>query len=144
VTAIVRTNKLRSRNQIRIGQRLKIPQRGGAAGATTVAAKGTQPKSLRYTVVRGDSLWKLASRFGTTVDRIKVDNGLRNNQLAIGQTLKIETGSPARSGRYTVRSGDTIGRIAQTQHVSINSILQSNGLTRLSTVYPGQVLTVPD
>jgi membrane-bound lytic murein transglycosylase D len=142
VNAIVRANHLRSRNRIRIGQRLKIPQSGGSAAVVAAASGGAT--SMRYTVRRGDSLWKLASRYGTTVDRIKSDNGLRSGQLAIGQKLTIRTGIPAGSRTYTVRRGDTIGRIAQAQKVSINSILRSNGLSRSSTIYPGQVLLIPD
>jgi membrane-bound lytic murein transglycosylase D len=144
VTAIVRANHLRSRNRIRVGQRLKIPQRGGSTHASALAATGAQPKSLKYAVGRGDSLWKLASRYGTTVDRIKSDNGLRGDRLAVGQKLAIRTGNPAGSGSYTVRRGDTIGRIAQAKNVPIHSILRSNGLSRSSTIYPGQVLRIPD
>jgi LysM repeat protein len=48
------------------------------------------------------------------------------------------------SRRYTVRREDTIGRIAEAQNVPINSILRSNGLSRSSTIYPGQVLTISD
>jgi membrane-bound lytic murein transglycosylase D len=144
VTAIVRANHLRSRHRIRVGQRLKIRQRGGSTRAAAVAATGGQAASLKYTVGRGDSLWKLASRYGTTVDRIKRDNGLRGDRLAIGQKLTIKTGIRAGSRSYTVRRGDTIGRIAQAQKVPIGSILSTNGLSRSSTIYPGQVLRIPD
>jgi len=142
VNAIVRANHLRSRNQIRVGQRLKIPQRGGSA--PVVAAASGVATSQSYTVGRGDNLWKLASRFGTTVDRIKSDNRLRGDELTIGQRLAINTGSPVGSRSYTVRRGDTIGRIAQAQNVSLSSILRSNGLSSSSTIYPGQVLRIPD
>ena len=144
VSAIVRANRLRSRNQIRIGQRLRIPQRGGSTRASVVVATGGPAKSLKYTVGRGDSLWKLASRYGTTVERIKGDNGLRGDRLAIGQRLTINTGNATDSRSYTVRRGDTIGRIAKAEKVPIHSILSFNGLSRSSTIYPGQVLRIPD
>jgi membrane-bound lytic murein transglycosylase D len=144
VNAIVRVNHLRSRDRIRVGQLLKIPQRGGSTHVPSVVATGVQATSLKYTVGRGDSLWKLASRYGTTVDRIKSDNGLRGDRLVIGQKLTIKTGNPADSRSYTVSLGDTIGRIARTQNVPINSILSSNGLSRSSTIYPGQVLRIPN
>jgi len=142
VNAIVRANNLRSRNQIRVGARLKIPQRGGSAPVRIASndARG----SLQHTVRRGDSLWRLASRYGTTVDRIKVDNGLHGNRLAIGQKLRIETGKPAGSRSYTVRRGDTIGAIARNQNVSIRSILLANGLSLSSKIFPGQVIHFPD
>jgi LysM repeat protein len=92
----------------------------------------------------GDSLWKLASRYGTTVDRIKRENGLRGDQLAIGQRLKIETGPERRSRQYTVHRGDTIGRIARRHAVSVDAMLRANGLSRRSTIHPGQVLLLPE
>jgi membrane-bound lytic murein transglycosylase D len=142
VAAIARENNLRSRNRIRVGQRLKIPQRGGRAKVVR-AAPAKASASWRHTVRRGDSLWKLASHYGTTVDRIKRDNSLRSNQLAVGQRLKIETGPAAGARRYTVRSGDTIGRIAKRHAVSVDAMLRANGLSRRSTIHPGQVLHLP-
>jgi membrane-bound lytic murein transglycosylase D len=142
VTAIMRANSLSSRNRIREGQRLKIPQRGGATPA--VAAGPSGGSSLTHTVHRGDSLWKLASRYGSTVDRIKQDNGLRGNDLAIGQKLEIRSGHAANSRSYTVRPGDTIGRIAQAENVSISRLLSTNGLSPSSTIYPGQVIRLPN
>ena len=142
VTAIVRANHLRSRNRIRQGQRLKIPTRGGPAPARVASGGGAT--ALTHTVRRGDSLWRLASRYGTTVKRIKLDNRLRGDRLVIGQKLKIETGNRAVSRSYTVRRGDTIGRIAKAQNVPIDLILRANGLSRSSTIFPGQVIRFPE
>jgi membrane-bound lytic murein transglycosylase D len=142
VNAIVRANDLRSRNRIRVGQRLKILQRGNWTSAR--ATTGVAGTSLTHTVRQGDSLWRLASRYGTTVDRIKANNQLRGNRLAIGQKLGIETRNRAGSRSYTVRRGDTIGRIARTQNVPLDSILLANGLSRSSTIYPGQVIRFTD
>ncbi len=142
VNAIVKANRLRSRHRISIGQRLKIPQRGG--GTPAVSANRAPAASQRHTVRQGDSLWSLASHYGTTVDRIKADNGLRGDQLAVGQRLLIETGVRAGSRSYTVRRGDTIDRIAKAQNVPIDQVLLANGLSRSSTIYPGQVIHFPD
>jgi membrane-bound lytic murein transglycosylase D len=141
VSTIMRANHLRSRNRIREGQRLKIPQRGGSAPMVAASFGGS---SLTHTVRQGDSLWKLASRYSTTVDRIKRDNRLRGDQLSVGQRLEIHTGSAAGSSSYTVRPGDTIGRIASAQNVPVDRLLRANGLSRASTIYPGQVIRFPD
>ena len=143
VNAIVRANNLRSRNRIWPGQRLKIPQRGGTARAVAAIATGGQAATRTHNVRRGDSLWKLASRYGTTVDRIKRDNGLRGDRLYVGQRLTINTGIPSGSRTYSVRKGDTIGKIARAHNASLNSILRVNSLSRSSTIYPGQVLIIP-
>ena len=143
VTAIARANNLRSRHRIRVGQSLKIPQRGGARPA--VVARSGSGSSWHHTVRRGDSLWSLASRYGTPVARIRRDNGLRGDRLAVGQKLKIETGAAVAGSRsYTVRRGDTIGRIARARNVSVDALLRANGLSRKSTIYPGQVLRFPE
>ena len=144
VNSIVRANNLRSRHRIRSGQRLKIPLRGATVQASTPIATGAQAATLSRPVRRGDSLWKLASRYGTTVDRIKRDNGLRSDRLSIGQTLVINTGVPDGARTYEVRRGDTVGKIARTYSVSIDSVLRANGLSRSSTIYPGQVLVIPN
>ena len=106
-------------------------------------ASGDQAASLTHKVRRGDSLWKLASRYGTTVDRIKRDNGLRGDRLVVGQRLTINSGVPAGARTYSVRRGDTIGKIARAHRTSLNAVLRANGLSRSSTIYPGQVLIIP-
>lgn len=112
------------------------------ASARSGASGGT---SLTHTVRRGDSLWSLASLFGSTVDRIKRDNDLRGDDLAVGQKLAIRSASAAGSRRYTVRRGDTIGRIAPAKNVPIENLLRTNGLSRSSTIYPGQqVIRLPN
>ena len=75
VTSIKNLNNLTS-NNLQIGQSLKIPQ-------TNI----TTPKT--YTVVKGDSLYSIAKKFGTTVDAIKRKNNLSSNTLTIGQKLNI-------------------------------------------------------
>jgi len=76
VDAIKRLNGLTSDN-LSIGQVLRIPR------------ESNEPDYTLYTVVRGDSLWQIARRFGTTVDAIKSLNGLTSNNLSIGQILRI-------------------------------------------------------
>jgi membrane-bound lytic murein transglycosylase D len=144
VNSIVRANNLRSRNRIRAGQRLKIPTRGSTVVVSSPVATGGPAASRTYSVRRGDSLWKLASRYGTTVDRIKRDNGLRDDRLYVGQRLRINTGIPPGSRTYAVRRGDTVAKIARSSGVSLNAVLRANGLSKSSTIYPGQVLVIPD
>jgi N-acetylmuramoyl-L-alanine amidase len=42
-----------------------------------------------YTVRRGDSLWKLAKRYGTTIGKIRQENQLSTSRLLVGQTLRL-------------------------------------------------------
>jgi membrane-bound lytic murein transglycosylase D len=137
VAAIMELNDLRSANRIRQGQTLVVPDSRPASGEV-VASGGT----VTYRVRTGDSLWSLARRHGTTVDRIKHQNGLASNTLQPGQMLTIGETLEG-GGTYVVRRGDTLGRIADRQHVSLRSLLAANGLTTRSTIYPGQTLVIP-
>jgi membrane-bound lytic murein transglycosylase D len=142
VGAIARASHLSSRNRIRVGQRLKIPRQGGSL--PPMAASKSGGTSVTHTVRRGDSLWKLASRYGTTVNLIKQENGLRADGLAVGQRLAIRTRSTTGARSYRVRPGDTIGRIARAENLSVGRLLLANGLSRSSTIYPGQVIELPN
>lgn len=63
-----------------------------------------------YIVQRGDNLYSIAARFGTTVDEIKRINSLDSNNLSIGQKLQIpsSTAGEIATSNYKVQSGDTI------------------------------------
>ncbi|MCV6588377.1 MAG: LysM peptidoglycan-binding domain-containing protein [Marinobacterium sp.] len=71
-------NGLRS-NTVRIGQVLKVHALGGGGSKATV----------KYRVVRGDSLSTIASRYGVTQSSLKTANRLRGNTIRIGQVLLI-------------------------------------------------------
>jgi membrane-bound lytic murein transglycosylase D len=127
-------NGLSDPNRLRVGQHLRV------AGAATAGTGGGSGSAATYTVRPGDSLWLIASRYGTTVDRLRRDNGLNGNALRPGQRLKVS----ASSGRvHVVRSGDTLGRIASSRRIPLRRLAEANGLTLRSTIYPGQHLLIP-
>lgn len=70
---------------ISVGQRLRIPATAGG-GAATVAR-------IEYKVRRGDSLWRIARRYNTSVVRIMRQNSLNSDVLAVNQVLQITPGS---------------------------------------------------
>jgi membrane-bound lytic murein transglycosylase D len=145
VRSLMDLNRLRSANRIWPGQQIRVPDRG-PGGSRSVARVAIPGGEMEYRVQRGDSLWRLAKRYGTTVERIKRDNGLRGNTLQPGQELTIRSSSGATSSgdTYVVRRGDTLGKIAQARGVSLNRLLQANGLSSRSTIYPGQQLAIPN
>ncbi len=140
VASLMDANGLRNANRIWPGQQLHVPGGRTSTAPAVVAAGG------RYTVRRGDSLWTIARRFGTTVDRLKRDNGLRSSSLQPGQSLLVASGSAAgaRGGTYIVRRGDTLGSIAEAARVSASQLAAANGLSLRSTIYPGQELVIPN
>lgn len=132
VAALRQANALAS-NYIRAGQELKVP--AGARGAVTTS----------YRVRRGDSLWTIAHRFGTTTLAIQQANGLASTALRPGQELEIPSGDGGgvRSATYRVQSGDSLWKIARRHGTSTREIQRANGL-RGSRIKPGQVLRIPE
>ncbi len=103
---------------------------------------GTGGSSFAYTVKSGDTLWLLANRFGTTVDDIKRLNGLRSDNLQIGQVLQIPTQQSSPYFAYTVKSGDTLWLLANRFGTTVDDIRRLNGLTS-DNLQIGQVLRIP-
>ncbi len=91
-TDLLTVNRIRNPNRISVGQVLQIP--GGANTARTSPEGEVSPGV--YTIRRGDTLAKIAKRFGVSQDAIVAQNGLRNrNQIQQGQMLYIPGGKQA-------------------------------------------------
>jgi LysM repeat protein len=64
--------------------------RATPGAATVAAALADLPEATdRYRVNRGDTLWSIARRHGTTVEVLKALNGLRDYAIVAGQTLQV-------------------------------------------------------
>ncbi len=95
-----------------------------------------------YTVRRGDTLYSIANKFGTTVDTIKRLNNLTSNTLTIGQTLLISEETLPEVSTYIVEKGDTLYGIANKFGTAVDIIKRLNNLT-VNTLLPGQQILVP-
>lgn len=142
VGAIARLSGLRRVHLIRPGQRLKIPSRGTYYRSSPSLELTADGEKLVYIVRRGDSLYRIARAFNTTIHTIKRDNNLRSNILRVGQKLVIQSGKPEGAVVYTVRPGDTPFDIAKKFNMNLNYLLRINGLSTRSKIYPGQKLWV--
>lgn len=99
-----------------------------------VFAADHQPSNV-YTIQSGDTLWKIANKYGTTIEELKVTNGLQTDLLLIGQKLRVPI-------IYQVKAGDTLWEIAQVYHSSVQTIKAANSLTS-DLILIGQKLKVP-
>jgi membrane-bound lytic murein transglycosylase D len=83
-------NGLRRSSYIKQGWKLKVPT-GKRTYQTRYSAKATKGKgnSQEYVVRKGDSLWKIANRFGTTTNALKSFNHMQTTRLDIGQVIFI-------------------------------------------------------
>lgn len=142
ISSIARLNRLSRNYLIRPGQRLKVPGRGRSYVSARPFQLIKDGEKLVYIVRRGDSLYRIANSFSTTVQRIKKENNLRSDNLSIGQKLVIQSGRPEGATLYTVKTGDTPFEIAKKYRMNLNTLLNLNGLHSRSKIYPGQKLWV--
>lgn len=127
-----------SAQNLQVGQVLTIP-----------TTSGTNPNNMFvYTVQKGDSLYKIANKYGTTVNDIVSLNNLKSTNLSIGQVLRIpETYTKEEDMvlpeyiNYTVKKGDTLYSIALNNNVSVDTIKKDNALTS-NNLNIGQVLKI--
>lgn len=106
----------------------------------------TPSDTQTYTVKSGDSLYKIANQFNTTVDELKSLNNLSSNLLSIGQVLKIPTKSTSTPSpdyiNYTVVKGDNLYAIAKKYNTTQNEIMKLNNLSS-NLLSIGQILKIP-
>lgn len=128
VDELKKLNNLTS-NTLSIGQKLYVK-------------KIPSEKETEYTVVKGDSLYKIANKFNTTVNALKEKNNLTSNTLSIGQKLLIPTTSTKNKLTYTVKKGDNLYSIARTYNTTVDKLKSLNNLTS-NTLSIGQTLILP-
>ncbi len=140
-----------SSDSVSIGQVLTLSG-ASAKPKQSSSSSSTTAKSGTVTVQPGDTLGEIAQANNTTVAALKSLNNLSNNDLKLGQVLKISgssgttTKSPSNSGvsstgTVTVKAGDTLGEIAQANNISIGKLKALNGLTS-NDLKLGQVLNI--
>lgn len=133
VDNIKKLNNLSS-NNLSVGQVLKL---------SYDAKKEDIKESNIYTVKKGDSLWLIANKYGTTVDELKNANNLKSNTLSIGQTLIIPEKKESTSKiSYVVKKGDSLWLIANKYDTTVEKIKSTNNL-KSNTLSIGQVLVIP-
>ncbi|EAC2132544.1 Muramidase-2 [Listeria monocytogenes] len=155
------------------GQKLKV-----SAGSTTSdtntskpstgtstpkPSTGTSTNAKVYTVVKGDSLWRIANNNKVTIANLKAWNNLKSDFIYPGQKLKVSAGSTSNTNTskpstntntskpstntntnakvYTVAKGDSLWRIANNNKVTIANLKAWNNL-KSDFIYPGQKLKV--
>ncbi len=132
VDELKRINNLTS-NTLSIGQVLKLP----SDKASNVEK---EENTISYTVQKGDSLYSIARKYDTTIDRIKDLNNLTTNLLSIGQVLLIPTDTNLET-TYTVQRGDSLYSIAKKYNTTVDRLKQLNNLTS-NLLSIGQILIV--
>ena len=140
IDAIVAANGLANANWIWAGQVLIIP-------VGTPPGPGPVPGPTTHVVQPGENLYRIALRYGVSIDAIVAANGIINPwYIRVGQVLTIPGGVtpiPGPVGTYVVQPGDTIYGIAARLGKSPWAIIAANNLPNPNLIYVGQVLQIP-
>lgn len=143
------------------GQTLHLASTPAVTTARTTTSAGSTSGSgsstSSYHVKSGDTVSGIASRVGVSTTALLSANKLSQRSVIYpGQTLRVPHGSSGGGAVSTaatssgsskssvkISSGDTIGSIAASHHVSVAALLSANGLTYTSTIYAGKTLVIP-
>jgi LysM repeat protein len=109
-----------------------------------------------HIVVPGDTVSEIAAAYGTDVATLRDLNGITGNLIRIGQRLILPAGARAAAAAvpaaraaagpvrlHTVRPGDTLSELAQRYGVSMDAIMQANGIANPRLIVLGQTLRIP-
>lgn len=80
---------------IYVGQKLQIPTKSTKATKTAKTSTSTSTvdtTSTTHTVVKGDTLWSLAKKYGVSVSALMKANNLSSSTILIGQSLNLRAG----------------------------------------------------
>jgi peptidoglycan DL-endopeptidase LytE len=109
-----------------------------------------------YKVESGDSLWSISKKYHTSVTELKRLNNISSDLIYPNQVLKLsgsvadlpkptqpESSKPSNGTKktYTVRSGDTLSKIAIVHSISLKDLMTWNGISS-HLIFPGQNLVV--
>ncbi|OGL43948.1 MAG: hypothetical protein A2W05_08215 [Candidatus Schekmanbacteria bacterium RBG_16_38_10] len=143
---------------------LRIPAGAKDKFAVEIANAKVAEKSrvawVNYRVKKNETLSTVARKFNISVNTLMEANSMSNaNKISKGQKIIVpnyyerlasassgsDSGSESKNTKlsfYTVKSGDTLGEIAKTHKVSVNSIKKWNKLKRASFLKPNQKLKI--
>ena len=113
----------------------------------TIAAESSVPSVHR--IAAGDTVSSIAASYGVSLEEVLRVNNLQSSSLIFaGEELRLPgagssaSAPAAAAGTYTVEAGDTLGGIAASHGVSLDSVLAANNLTLTSVIRPGQEIAL--
>jgi len=166
VANLVKTNGISNPNLIIVGQTLTVRGTSSTTATSTSDSTSTTDTTTTgtYTVKSGDTVAKIAAAYGVSVSDIKSWNSLSNvNLILVGQTLSVKgatstattqqtakttqtaansTTTATATGTYTVKSGDTLSKIASQLGTTVANIQSLNSLSNVNVLYVNQTLKV--
>lgn len=129
INELKKLNGLKS-DLLRVGQVLKL--KGSTSSSSSSSSKVSSSSTSTYKVKSGDSLSKIASKYGTTVSKLKSLNGLKSDVIYVNQVLKVKGTSTSSSKPASSSSSSS----SKTSSTSLNvSKLVSDAKALVGTPY---------
>ncbi|WP_395075255.1 LysM peptidoglycan-binding domain-containing protein [Flavobacterium sp.] len=152
VTDLKRWNNLAEEaNNVYTGDVLKVSGDSSAKLETVIVSK---PKTIYYTVQKGDNLSEIATKNNVSMSDLKDWNNLKDSNVRLGEKLKIETTSNAvaekskkessnteKTKTYTVKRGDSLFSISLKHNTTVSQIKKLNG-GKLEKLLPGMKIKI--
>ncbi|KMN96775.1 peptidoglycan endopeptidase LytE [Bacillus subtilis] len=131
INELKKLNGLKS-DLLRVGQVLKL--KGSTSSSNSSSSKVSSSSTSTYKVKSGDSLSKIASKYGTTVSKLKSLNGLKSDVIYVNQVLKVKGTSTSSS--KPASSSSSSSSSSKTSSTSLNvSKLVSDAKALVGTPY---------
>lgn len=112
-------------------------------GTIDVVVSESLTNDNTYTVVAGDTLSGIASKFGTTANYLASLNSITNpNLIYPGQVIRLKGTVDTSTTTYVVKAGDTLSKIAQTYGTTVDYLARINNISDKNLIYIGQVLKI--
>lgn len=126
-----------------------------SVGQTLLVSAPSSDSAITHTVQRQETLFSISKQYNVSIAEIKSWNNLSSNNLQVGQELTIYPSEAndqeqqslvveketQRNSYYTVKSGDSLYKIAQERDMTVEELKSLNNLTS-NTIRVGQQLTV--
>ena len=154
LSTVLKANNLSLSSLIFPGQTIKLSgsSNSSSSSVSTASSSGSSSGGT-YKVKSGDTLSGIAAKEGVSVSTLRSANSLSGDNIYAGQSLKL-SGSSASSGEssgstsastssassYKVKSGDTLSGVASRNGLSLQQLLNANGMESTDIIRAGQTL----
>ncbi len=145
-------DEVRAANNLKKGETLKL----GTVLAVPQNTYFPDKKIVKHTIKSGETLFTIARKHKTSVDKVRESNGLKlDDTLKVGKVLTIaentyfptegkkQAPKPSKIAKHTIKSGETLFTIARKYGSSVKDVREKNGLKLNDTLALGKVLLVP-